>query len=68
MLIWKALNHFEGMLKMYLSIEYEDPEQLLREDRKSVLQELEEAEKMSPELKRYWRQRAEEKKEENFYW
>lgn len=39
----------------------------LEEERESLVKEVEAAEEMSPNLKRYWRRRAEEYKEEQFY-
>ncbi|XP_028162382.1 uncharacterized protein LOC114354282 [Ostrinia furnacalis] len=39
----------------------------LEEERESLVKEVEAAEDMSPNLKRYWRRRAEEFKEEQFY-
>lgn len=39
----------------------------MEEDRESSLKETDAGEEMSPALRRYWRRRAEEFKEEEFY-
>ncbi|XP_049885508.1 uncharacterized protein LOC126380271 [Pectinophora gossypiella] len=44
-----------------------DPLRQLEEERESLVKEVEEASKMSPELQKYWRRRAEELKEEEFF-
>ncbi|XP_037299765.1 uncharacterized protein LOC115448554 [Manduca sexta] len=44
-----------------------DELKVLEEERSAIVKEVEDAEKMSPNLKRYWRRRAEEFKEEQFY-
>ncbi|KAJ0183800.1 hypothetical protein K1T71_000223 [Dendrolimus kikuchii] len=50
-------------------LEEESPDELktLEEERDNVLKEFEDAEEMSPNLRRYWRRREEEFKEEQFY-
>lgn len=47
--------------------DFKDDFKILEEERESLTREAEIAEEMSPNLRRYWRRRAEELKEENFY-
>lgn len=47
--------------------EVTDELKALEEERESSVKQVEAAEEMSPNLRRYWRRRGEEMKEEQFY-